>query len=74
MPRTAKTPGVQRFSVSDKTRRIAAVLAHWFEDSEHTKPPEAAVDEIIFRADNPANRLMLELMARGGRSGPGFAS
>ena len=37
-----------------------AKIAHW------TILEKEVVDEIIFRITNPRNRLMLELMARGG--------
>jgi len=37
-----------------------AKIAHW------TILEKEVVDEIIFRTTNPRNRLMLELMARGG--------
>lgn len=37
-----------------------AKIAHW------TILGKEVVDEIIFRTTNPRNRLMLELMARGG--------
>ena len=45
------------------------VLSKTFRDAkgrQWTILEKDIVDEIIFRTDNPRNRLMLELMARGG--------
>jgi site-specific recombinase XerD len=60
--KNAVDPKLQNLCSAPMLRKLfrPAKIAHW------TILGKEVVDEIIFRTTNPRNRLMLELMARGG--------